>query len=474
MKKIRLFYGFIIILFTNCTSVFAQVLQDAILEKDSATVIISSIKITGNKHTKEYIILRETPFNVGDTLLKTELTSLLKKAKIQIYNTNLFIEVDVDSLLLQDALLQVNIKVIERWYIYPKPRVDIVDGINVWVKTFNADLQRVVYGIDFKHQNFSGRRDVFGVTLLNGFSRAIAINYFSPYSNSKLTEGFGIGASYFQNRSLTYETDSLNKPKVRRIQKDNFVRTSFGISGSYSRRINFFKRINYSLSGQYVLVDDSTIIKNKRYFNNPNTKQFFPSIAVSVTYANTDKNLYPLKGLTYNYGISKTGIGLSGGINNTTAFGYIAKYFAHNHHFYSSIKTAGVLKLPFEQAYVNQRAIGTGNLKLRGLDLYLVDGVAAAVANYTFSKKIISFRIPFPFGIKQIPYIPVNIFAKTYADIGYSHIPKPFFGVLNNRFLYTEGFGIDILTFYDSVIKLEYSFNQLGEKGVFLQITGGF
>jgi outer membrane protein assembly factor BamA len=474
MTKIRLHCCFIIIILTNYAPVFAQGLLDAIGEKDSATVIISSIKITGNKQTKEYIILRETPFKVGDTLLKSELPSLLKKAKTQVYNTNLFIEVNIDSSILPDASLQVNIVVKERWYIYPTVRFDFVDGFNAWYKNFNADFKRVVYGVNFTHYNFSGRRDVFSVTLLNGFARNISVSYSSPYSNIKLTEGFGISASFTQNRSLTYKTSLQNKPLVIPIQKDIFVKTNYNISASYNRRLSFFKRVNFSIGLQYSEVNDSILIKNSNYFNSLNTKQFFPSIGVSVTYANTDKNKYPLKGLVFNYGISKTGTGFSGGINNTTAFGYIAKYFSHKHHFYSSIKTAGILKLPFKQAYVNQRALGSGNIKMRGLELYFVDGVAAASANYTFSKKVVDFRIPFPFGIKAIPYIPINIFAKTYADIGYSYIPAPYVGKLNNRFLYTGGFGIDIVTLYDIVFKVEYSFNQLREKGLFLQTNGGF
>jgi hypothetical protein len=100
--------------------------------------------------------------------------------------------------------------------------------------------------------------------------------------------------------------------------------------------------------------------------------------------------------------------------------------------------------------------------------------VAAATANYTLSKKVVSFRIPMPFKIKAVPYIPISVFAKTYTDIGYSYIPNQYNTRLNNRFLYTGGFGIDILTLYDIAIKVEYSFNQLGEKGLFLHGGGGF
>jgi hypothetical protein len=44
---------------------------------------------------------------------------------------------------------------------------------------------------------------------------------------------------------------------------------------------------------------------------------------------------------------------------------------------------------------------------------------------------------------------------------------------LNNTFLYTGGVGIDILTFYDLNIRIEYSFNQLNKNGLFLHTKSG-
>lgn len=43
------------------------------------------------------------------------------------------------------------------------------------------------------------------------------------------------------------------------------------------------------------------------------------------------------------------------------------------------------------------------------------------------------------------------------------------FNSLNNRFLYSGGAGLDILSIYDATISLEYSFNQLGQRGLFFQ-----
>ena len=84
------------------------------------------------------------------------------------------------------------------------------------------------------------------------------------------------------------------------------------------------------------------------------------------------------------------------------------------------------------------------------------------------------FKIPVPFKLKSLPYIPFTFFVKTFADLGFVYNKKEFATNLNNRLLYTDGFGIDILTFYDINLRFEYSFNQLNQKGLFLHTQSGF
>ena len=74
-----------------------------------------------------------------------------------------------------------------------------------------------------------------------------------------------------------------------------------------------------------------------------------------------------------------------------------------------------------------------------------------------------------PFTSSILPALPFSIFAKTYVDAGYSYNKKKFNTNLNNRLLYTGGFGIDILTLYDIRLKIEYSFNQLGQHSLFFE-----
>ena len=150
------------------------------------------------------------------------------------------------------------------------------------------------------------------------------------------------------------------------------------------------------------------------------------------------------------------------------------KYFNMGKTWYSSIQLNGKIKLPFEQAYINQSGLGYGENYLRGLEYYVIDGVATALVKSTLKKKIIAFNVPFPYFPKLLTKIPFTIFAKTYADVGYAYNKKTTYTYLNNRVLYSGGFGIDILTLYDINLRFEYSFNQLKENGLFLHNQSGF
>ena len=471
--KIKISFFLLFVISVNCLKLQAQL---SIADTNINVFLkIAKIKVTGNKHTKRYIILREMQFTEGDSIAVTTLQKELTQAKTQVYNTNLFIEVLVDTTHLLFNQIQITVKVKERWYIFPKPQFKLVDrSFNEWYKTFNADFNRVVYGLDFKHNNFSGRRDRLSFTLLNGYARNVSFGYSSPYSNPKLTQGFALAAGYTQNKEVGYKTSPNNL--ILRYTTKGFVRDNFSFGGAYSWRLGFFKRTGVAFNFDYVKVADSVITSkyNPNYFNKNTSTITYPTFSYGANYVNTDRNAYPLKGLAYSYQITKRGLGFSGGVNSTILNGSVAKFIAHKRKLYSTIIAAAIIKAPFKQAYINQRAIGFGKLNLRGLEVYIVDGVAAVTTNYTLSKKILSFKIPMPFNIKALPNIPITIFAKAYTDFGYSYLPNNFKTRLNNTFLHTTGIGIDLLSFYDIVIKVEYSYNQLGQKGLFLHGGGGY
>ena len=436
---------------------------------------VVQVSVAGNDKTKGYIIEREFGLDESDTLKKESLASRLEDGRKRIYNLNLFNEVDVTAINLDSANMILSIVVVEKWYLYPLPQFQLVDrNYNEWIKVHNASLKRVNYGIKFSHYNFSGRRDPLKITLLTGYNRDITVTYSQPYSNRKLNEGFSVAGSYVMGREMNYKTSKNNK--LLQFQQPGFVTRRLLIGGNYSKRRSAYRRDFVSVQYSHFNLHDSVVMPryNPAYFNEDTHKKGFIDLSVGMRYVNTNNNNYPLVGSAYQLSLSKRGFGLTGGVNMFTVQGEYLKFVPVAKNLYASFEAMGLLKLPFDQPYLNQHAMGYLNFYMRGLEYYVVDGVAAGILRSTVKKKLISFDIPVPFRIRTVPKIPVTLFAKTYGDVGYAFNKDKYAAMLNNRILYTGGIGIDVLTLYDVSLKIEYSFNQLGEKGLFLHSKTSF
>ena len=53
-------------------------------------------------------------------------------------------------------------------------------------------------------------------------------------------------------------------------------------------------------------------------------------------------------------------------------------------------------------------------------------------------------------------------------------IKNPGNSLLNNKLLHSWGLGVDMVTAYDIVFKMDYSFNQLGGNGLFFHVSTDF
>jgi hypothetical protein len=64
--------------------------------------------------------------------------------------------------------------------------------------------------------------------------------------------------------------------------------------------------------------------------------------------------------------------------------------------------------------------------------------------------------------------VPLRAYVKTFVNAGYMYHPEPGLNTLNNRMLYSWGLGLDFITHYDFTFKVEWSFNLLGQNGIYL------
>ncbi len=434
---------------------------------------VRKIIVTGNDKTKTYVILREIQFKEGDSIIVRDLLNELLKAKEQVYNTTLFNEVSVKPVIISAYQVDIKVDVKERWYIYPSPIFKLIDrNLNVWLHTYEGSLERVDYGIKFDHFNLTGNKDALRLNFMTGYNKNISFSYTEPYVNSSLNAGIGVNGGYVLGREVFYGTSYGNK--TLNFDNDNYANKTLGGSFTYFLRRGIKVRESWSVGYNYVYVIDSVLVYNPNYFNNKSTTQNIIDLSYSYRYVDLDNVTYPLKGRFYSFDIVKRGLGFTGGLNMLSVDGNYKKYWQLANNLYADINLYGNIKLPFYQAYINQNGLGYGENYLRGLQYYVVDGVISGYVRSTLRTKLLGFKTPFPIKSKTHKFLPFNFYAKAIADFGGVYNKPEFPTFLNNKLLYTEGVGLDMVTLYDFTVGLEYCFNQLHQNGLFLHLQSGF
>jgi len=123
-----------------------------------------------------------------------------------------------------------------------------------------------------------------------------------------------------------------------------------------------------------------------------------------------------------------------------------------------------------------QRLLGYNDAFMQGYEYYVSDGVAGGFLKSTFTRELIGMKVrkPFAKGEQSDCNIPFRFCGKIYGNAGYVYNPQPGENSLSNQMLYSGGIGLDLLTAYDFTIKLEWTFNQLGQNGLFLHRKSTF
>lgn len=449
----------------------------------SRNFVVGEIAVTGDKKTKRYLIERELPFKAGDSVALDDLVSRFDLARQRLMNTRLFNEVVVSLKNFDGYQVNIQIDLKERWYIFPVPYFRPIDrNLQEWAKR-GYDLSRVNYGAKFDYYNFTGRNDKLKAWFITGYTRQIEFSYEQPNADKSLKHGYGVNISYATAREINhltldneqkfipYKPDNEPDTLFRHLFNGQVLSEIFSSSISYTYRPAIKTRHQFKIGYFRNRVDAAVIKVNPQYFNNGRQSVAYPEFSYSVDYNNTDYVAYPLKGFIGDAQLLRKGIGKDINIWQLTAKG--TRGWEIGNKLYYGLQGYGLIKLPFNQPYFNQRAFGYGDLFLRGLEKYVIDGVAAGMIRNTFRKEVFRFNVPFIFS-KTHDKIPFKVYVKTYGDMGYAYNKTFLQNSLTNRMLYTGGAGIDFLTLYDVVFRFEYSFNQLGQKGLFLHFKNDF
>ncbi len=441
-----------------------KVTSEPVFDTSGAQVLVADVVIEGDTKTKSYIIQREVPFKKGQQVSRSEIPRLVVLARQQLMNTSLFVEVDVKPVFVTGDILLINIHVKERWYVFPIPYFKMIDrNFNSWWVEHKRSLQRINYGLKFSHNNVSGRNDKLNLWLLSGYTQQASIRYENPFLDRDLKHGMDVGFSYSRNREINYATN-FNKQSFFK-NEEAFQVKNIHIDLAYSYRPAVKTRHYFRVSYNDLQVSDTIVKLNPLYFPVNTTRVRFPDFSYNIQYFNVDYIPYPLKGFMGDAQFYKR-FGKKDNVWQVGGKGTFTKKIFPNS--YLQFQASGMVRLPFNQPYYNTRLFGNSDLYMRGMEYYVIDGVAGGVVRATAIQKAFQFNLPMPVKIKTIPKVPVKVYVKGFGDAGYSYNPRPGNSMLNNKFLKSWGIGIDVVTIYDIVLKFEYSFNQLGDKGLYI------
>lgn len=427
-------------------------------------IVIRSITIKGNNKTKDYIIQRELPFKIGSTVATDSLASLISLAQYQIFNTSLFNEAKVESIMVDSTTADVLIHVKERWYLFPLPYFRWVDrNFSQWWNQQNRSLDRVNYGMNFRQSNFSGNNDRLVIGLITGYTHQAILRYQIPFIDKKLQWGVGAGLQYYTQKEINFTTIA---DKQVFYKSDKILRDGFRGNANLTYRPNLFERFNI----QFGLGEEN--ITSEAFAKAPN---LLPTFSKSMRYADFtlgysktkfDYNAYPTKGASTDFSWYQR-IADKAPFTSFQFRKILVHPFNQTNFIYAESNSQ--IKFLANQNYLDQRLLGYGNLQMSGLEYYIVDGNAASIGKLAFHHKLGTITLRNPVTKKFLQEVKYHFWLKLFTQMGYVYSEKPLnANKLSNTLLRTAGIGVDIISIYDFVFKIDYSVNQLGDKGLYL------
>jgi outer membrane protein assembly factor BamA len=426
---------------------------------------VRNIVIEGNRKTRPDIILREIPFKSGEVYLLQDLVKQFETARRQLMNTSLFHEAIIALKSFDGYDIDVLVQVKERWYLFPVPYFKPVDrNLNQWLVEQKGSLKRVNYGGKLLYNNVTGRNDKLRVWLIGGYTKQISFTYDRMYIDKQMKWGMLVGFATGNNKELNYQSEN---DKQLFLKDEHPLRKFTNVTAELTFRKAIKTRHRFGITYSKETVADTIVKLNPLYFKGGRSSVSFPRLYYIMTFYDLDYIPYPTKGYAAEITVQKEGFNSKYNVWQLMTKGSAHWPVARNTFF--SLNAFGTIKLPFTQPYFSQRLLGYNDIFIQGYEYYVVDGVAGGYLKASLTRKLVNFNIKFP-GTKKIApqRTPFYIYGRIFANTGYVHNPNPGDNYLSNRMLSSAGLGVDLTTIYDFTLKVDWSFNQLGQNGIFI------
>lgn len=433
----------------------------------SDSVIISHIHLECHKRTKDRIILRELAINEGDKIHRKDIETVLEQESNKIFNTRLFVTVDIFYEEFRKGELDIIISLTEQWYVYPIPLIELADrNFNVWWNQQGRDLRRLEYGIRVKHNNFRGRKEELSLLLQTGFTNKYDLRYSIPYINKAQTLGLNLSVGYAENTNVGYITDRDTLRFVETPTRD-VLSYRFYSGLSLTARSRFYDRHTFFVGYKSQTIADTVAQLNGNFFGEGKTNQRFVELEYNFFRDLRDRANYPLKGYYFLFSVQQQGLGINKNeFSLFTARTEFAKFIPLSKRLF--FQSSANMKLTFAQntPYSNLRGIGYGRDVIRGFEYNVTESEQHFILKNTLRFKLFENTFRLNKMPSQFSKIPVAIYPKLYFDTGYAQLLNPYeTNSFPNQWLYGTGAGIDVVLYFNMVLRAEYSLTSTGIAG---------
>ena len=453
---------------------FLLLLLPVLMYAQNDYVVVSDITISGNNTTKSAIIYKELTFGIGDTIDVVRLEEELRLSKENIQNTTLFNFVDIECFgdEYDGNSITVNIKVTERWYLWAYPYIAYADrNLNAWYEADN--LKRFSYGVDLEYKNIWGLKHSLTLTLISGYNQNYGVLYDIPYLFDKYNFGLKSSVAYKRDKEVAYITTNN---KISYFNGgDEFAKQNLNIFIEPYYRFGHRNKLFLQLAYNDTRYHDTLSILNEDFANSKGTRyQYF---TLTATFKNDfrDEQNYPLNGHYLELMIEKNGFGVFE-TSPDVMFGKITADWYHNikGRWYWASNLTMKMSGDVDSPYFLCQGLGYKNDYVRTYELYVVDAM-----NFALIKNNLKYALLNPV-TRYIPFINNErfgkihfaLYANVFFDCAYSwKMPENHTSFLDNKFIFGTGVGLDFVTYYDKVLRLECGINDMGEAGLFVHFV---
>ncbi|MDA0944075.1 MAG: hypothetical protein O3B78_07665 [Bacteroidetes bacterium] len=417
---------------------------------------VDSLSIEGNYQTSTRIFYRELNWKPGECLVVTD--SLLARFEGRLQSTHLFTEV---ALAVEGSILRIRVK--ERWYAWAKPIAGYGDGsLMNWAQS-GYELTRLFGGAEFHLNNMGGLNRDLRLTAVGGFNRAAGLAFRRPYTHAERDYQWSVQAEHVQSSNLWF----MSQNNQVRFYPDAHVqmKQSTQLGGEFRYRLNYHKDIRIQSTGQWMEVD-SNILKLNPNYTLGSARQYQQRLGLIWVRDYRNQLHYPTQGSEWKTSLAVYGQ-WSGEVHRITP-----ELESRYRVFVPLTDHSGLAALAFvryrmgELTYVLQNQAFFQGDYVRGYENYMFDGQGLALAKLAYRYRLgLPQAIQWPFkALGTYRQMPLQAWLNLYTDAG--KILNPI-GLATNplgeNLLHSVGLGVDLLLYYDALLRVDFSRNARGE-----------